>query len=386
MELTSEQKNKIESHIAGYNKWPYKQENIETHREHHQFFKTRLMKEKVNSLTEDEFREIYKKLWASNIWSNKDWYIDNKLINPNGLLKIKQELNKLLYGEEEISIRFDDFKRNIKGFGPSSISEILHFVFPDKYCLWNNKPKTVLPYLGIDILPAKLFKYNLQTGSEYQLCINVLGVIKDELMNYGFENPDFIDLDCFLWYIFADVDFDEEEQDDDEPEVKEKKPKVSLSIESHEDAEEILLKLGKMLGYLPYLNITDRSKINDKKLLNEILGDIPDCFGERDKSSAKNIDVIWFDADENPKICLEVEHSTNVNSGLQRLSQLKHFDVRFIILAEEDKRNKFESEMTKFPYRTMKEKFRFISYEEILDLYETVTSYKQIMNKLFGEE
>lgn len=381
MELTTEQKNKIKSHIAGYNKWSHKEENIKVHRDHHEFFRTMLSNDKIDSLTEDDFREVYKKLWASNIWGNKDWYIDNKLLQPNGLQKIKQELKKLLYGEDEINIRFDNFKKNIKGFGPSSMSEILHFVFPEKYCLWNDKPKTVLPYLGIDFLPAKLFKYNLQTGSEYQQCINALKVVKDELTNYGFENPDFIDLDCFLWYIFANVDFGEEE-----PKVKEKKPKPSLVIESHEDAEEILLKLGKMMDYLPYLNNTDRSKISNKELLNEILVEIPDCFGGRDKNSAREIDVIWFDADENPKVCLEVEHSTNVSSGLQRLSQLKHFDVKFVIVADEFKRSKFEIEMNKYPYRTMRDKFRFISYEELLDLYETVTNYKQIFNKLFGEE
>ena len=43
---------------------------------------------------------------------SKDWYIDNKLIGPNGLLNIKLELKKLLYGEEEISIKFDEFRKN----------------------------------------------------------------------------------------------------------------------------------------------------------------------------------------------------------------------------------------------------------------------------------
>ena len=36
-------------------------------------------------MTEDEFVELYKKLWASNMWRNNDWYIKNKLIYHNGL-------------------------------------------------------------------------------------------------------------------------------------------------------------------------------------------------------------------------------------------------------------------------------------------------------------
>jgi len=382
VEFTQEQKDQIKKYVEEYNKWTEKNQNMKEHRDHQNFFQQKLAKENINKLTEDDIRETYNTLWASHIWSNKDWYVDNKILEPNGLAKIKLELKKLLYGEEEISVRYDEFKKNVKGFGPSSLSEILHFIFPSKYCLWNDKPKTVLQFLGIKILPEKFFKYNIQTGAEYKQCIEALKVIKDELEVNGFENPDFIDLDCFLWYVFNTIDFSKEEI----PEVKVVEKEKTLKIKSHEDAETILLKIGNMLGYLPYLNLTDRSKIKDKELLNKILIEIPDCFGGRDRNSAKEIDIIWFDMDENPKICLEVEHSTNISSGLQRLSQLKHFNVKFIIVAEEEKRSKFEIEMNKYPYRTMRDKFRFISYEELLDLYETVTNYKQIFNKLFGEE
>src|SRR5690242_4848913 len=71
--------------------------------------------------------------------------------------KIKDELKKLLYDTGSIIERYNNFKNNIKGFGPSSISEILHFVFPEKYCLWNEKPKTVLPIINLDILPDRFF-------------------------------------------------------------------------------------------------------------------------------------------------------------------------------------------------------------------------------------
>ena len=45
------------------------------------------------------------------------------------------------------------------------------------------------------------------------------------------------------------------------------------------------------------------------------------------------------------------------------------FDVKFVIVAPEDKRNKFENEMQKFPYRTMKDKYKFVSYEELIAEY-----------------
>jgi len=87
------------------------------------------------------------------------------LLKPNGLPKIKTELKRLLYGSDDIATRYDHFRDAIKGFGSSSISEILHFVLPKKYCLWNDKPKTILPFLDIKILPEKFFKYNINTRS-----------------------------------------------------------------------------------------------------------------------------------------------------------------------------------------------------------------------------
>jgi hypothetical protein len=57
-------------------------------------------------MTEEEFIQLYKKLWASNMWRNKDWYIKNKLIQPNGLDKIKHELENLLYGSKDFVLKY----------------------------------------------------------------------------------------------------------------------------------------------------------------------------------------------------------------------------------------------------------------------------------------
>ncbi|MCQ4574914.1 MAG: hypothetical protein NOU37_06660, partial [Candidatus Brocadiales bacterium] len=115
-----------------------------------------------------------------------------------------------------------------------------------------------------------------------------------------------------------------------------------------------------------------------------ILQDIPDFAGQRDKNSARQIDVIWFDEDENPKFCIEVEHTTDITKGLHRLLQLEHFHVTFVIVATEDKRSKYEIEMNKSPFRKMKERYKFISYEEVLELCEAALNYKKLRDTLLG--
>jgi len=360
--------------------------NLREHRDHEKYFKEKLSPENLGKITADEFREVYKALWASRIWTNKDWYVDHKLLEPNGLDKLRQALNKLLYGSEEIAKRYDEFKANVKGFGPSSISEILHVVFPDKFCLWNEKPKSVLPFLGLSLLPDRFFKYQITSGEDYSLCVKVLSTIRSELNDFGI--VDFIDLDLFFWHIYDDI------MPSAPREVgKEVKPisvavpiAKKINISDHEGAEYYLLELGKKLGFITYT--ADQSKIFENHRLGDIaiLKEIPPFAGERDIGSAREIDIIWFGEDENPEYCFEVEHTMDIVRSLNRLAQLQHLYVKFFIVAPEERRSKFEAEMEKYPYRRMRDRYRFISYDELASFVEVATPFHEMKAKLLGEE
>ena len=308
------------------------------------------------------------------------------MLKPNGFVRIKSSLKNLLYSRDDISNRIDTFRENVQGFGISSISEILNFILPDQYCLWNAKPKTVLPILGIDGLPEKFFKYNIQTGDDYQKCIDALAPIKDELGKYGLKNPNFIDLDCFFWFIFETTDIKVEKvKRNGEKENPDKKVDIEIP-QTHEEVEYFLIQLGNMLGYSTYT--ADPSKVAKGKTLSEFapLRDIPEFTGERDRNSAKEIDVIWFDNDQNPKLCMEVENTTNVTTGLNRLYQLKQFNMNFVIVAPEDKRSKFVIETNKAPYRSIRERYKFMSYEELMQLYNAAENFVEKKKQFLGDK
>jgi len=389
-DLTQEQKSTLEKHGKEFQTWittDKGRESLKEHREHELFFKDKLSENNIDKIQENDFADIYKKLWASNVWRNKDWYIQNKLLAPNGIEKIKSELKKLLYSDNNLVERYNEFKSNIKGFGISYLSEILHMVFSEKYCLWNDKPKTVLPALNLDILPERFFKYQINTGEEYSECVHALGLIKNELTKFGVK--DFIDLDVMLWHIHEDIlptiPKVIEESSQQAEQVK-PEPTTSIKIDTHAGAQFHLLELGNMMGYTTYT--PDPSKEHDGKKLGEVatLENIPAFAGERDLQSARNIDVIWFDFDENPKVCFEVEHTTGISPGLNRLAQLKHLRVKFVIVSSEDMRGKFEKEMDKFPYRTLRESFGFISYDELERLFESAVPFHKLKAKLIGED
>jgi len=381
--LSPEQIELLHKYASEFQEWlktPKGQSNVKEHRDHEAYFKEKLSPENIGKLTEDDFREVYKALWASNMWGNKDWYFDNRLITPNGLDKIKHELKKLLYGTEDFSTRYNEFRSNIKGFGPSSLTEILHFIFPNKRCLWNEKPKTVMPFLGLDILPDKFFKYGFTGGNEYLQCVRALKIIKDELKEFGIE--DFVDLDIFFWHIFNDIM--PRAKREGIP-IKEVVKPTKVKIDSHEAAEFYLLEVGKMLGYLTYT--VDQSKIYREKRLGDaaILQEIPPFASERDLSSTRMIDVIWFNEDENPTHCFEVEHTTDIVHGLDRLIQLQHLYVKFFIVAPEEKRSKYESLLNRVQYRRIRDRFSFISYKELATLYESALPFHNLKVKILGE-
>lgn len=359
-------------------------ETVRVHRDHENYFKKIFSAENLDKMNTKQFAEAYKTLWASNMWGNKDWYIENKLLAWNGLEKIRTELKKLLYNQSDIIERFDEFKINVKGFGMSSLSEILHFVFPEMYCLWNDKPKTVLPAIKLKLLPEKYFKYQIHTGQEYAECMQMLNVVKDELSEFGIK--DFIDLDMMFWYIFDNVLPVSATKIQPKTSSDSSTSELGIVLDTHESVEYYLLKLGEMLGYYSYT--VDQIKTFNGKKLGEIatLKEIPPFAGERDLNSAREIDVMWFGDDENPKMCFEVEHSTDIVHGLNRLAQLKHLYVNFFIVASEDRRKKFQIEMNKFPYRSMRERYRFISYGELKQLFELALPFEQMKNKLLGEQ
>lgn len=140
-------------------------------------------------------------------------------------------------------------------------------VFPEKYCLWNDKPKTVLPALNLNILPERYFKRQINTGEEYSECVQALCLIKNEVRKYGVK--DFIDLDVMLWHIYDDILPEiselEKQKELDQPIVTQES---TIKIESHEAAQFHLLELGNMLGYLTYT--PDPSKTYNGKKLGEV--------------------------------------------------------------------------------------------------------------------
>ena len=145
----------------------------------------------------------------------------------------------------------------------------------------------------------------------------------------------------------------------------------SAIIDSHESAQGTLALLGKVLGFETWIPARDRSKNWDGKPLGTLvtLARFPEIFHVRKEKFVREIDVIWFSGDV-PVCCFEVEHTTNVRDGLWRQYQIAPLtNAKFFIVAPEDQRAKFETEVEGDPFKSIRTRYQFRSYNDLVDFY-----------------
>ncbi len=396
--------NTIKDYIKQYLKWREEDEigkkDIELREERTTWYKEKMgSPEKIRNLTEKDLHELIEKLWALGFWKNKAYKVE-KLIKDNGLEKIKENFINLLYSDTSIETKWDSFRKAIKGFGPSSISEILTLVFPDKYGIMNMTPLTVLPYLGfLTEKETKNISYGYTSGSDYERFMLALQKVREELRNNGLPTADFMDVDFFIWFLFEHV-FKLSFKRDKEKIIKSAlgiketsetmpteiilpiPPKIK-EINNHSEAEFILLKLGQVLGYDTYS--PDRNEKAYGQKLEDLISfnEIPQFTTPSLLDTIKKIDVIWFE-DEFPVYCFEIEHTTGVTTGLVRLANVSQLNTKLFVVAPEKVLEKFITETKKLIFRRVRYIFR--SYKDLISFYYRAESYVDTKEKFFNEK
>ena len=165
----------------------YYEENWQERNERKEYYQS-FTKDKLLSMTEEDFLEYISKLWSMLIWGNKKYVVD-KLIQDNGFANLKKHLAELLYGNDPIEKRWDVFLKTVKGMGPATISELLTYANPEEYVIFNKTTILCYGYLGIPDMP----KYNYQyTGKKYAEVCSVAKDIAKELKKTGADDYDLL--------------------------------------------------------------------------------------------------------------------------------------------------------------------------------------------------
>jgi len=258
---------------------------------------------------------------------------------------------------------------------------ILQAQYPNVLPNWNNKTSNFLKKVGIDVKTSRLSaEEKYRKISEAFLYLLQLDTQQDfytlnHLMHYGtviFEGVQVLDGLLGIKKV---------------PKSKEKIVTALESVETtnHSEAEFTLLKLGQILGYDTYS--PDRNKIAYGKKLEDLisLDDIPQFTTPSLLDTIKYIDVIWFQ-DEFPICCFEIEHTTGVTKGLLRLYQTSQLNTKLFVIAPADVLKKFEKELQKMPFRKIKHRYIFRSYEDLASFCSIAENYVNLKKRFFKED
>ena len=151
---------------------------------------------------------------------------------------------------------------------------------------------------------------------------------------------------------------------------------------THTDIQAKLLLIGSYLNFRTYTPDISKYSPIFKNKLGDIASEIKMPEGAIPQLSidtVKMIDVIWFDEEGYPTHAFEVEHTTDITKGLLRLYQTRKLRIKMFIISNQ--KNKFETEVSKSPFVTIKNEFILKNYDELEEFFESVKRFKQMKDQ-----
>lgn len=316
-------------------------------------------KDRILSMSEENYYDYISKLWAMLIWGNKKYVVD-KMIQDNGFDVLKKELSELAWGSSPIIKRWDSFLKKVKGFGPATISEILCHVYPDKCMLWNRRAYVGLHYLGVTGLP----RYNYQmTGKKYCDLSEEAQKIAEEMRASGVENVNLLTVDYFIW--------DELQVEDNLSKIHSsaKKPKVAPVIEEKLDAETAI-----------FIHNEIRDKLSD---IGKWLGFSADT--EKKVAEGSKVDTIWEATIGNMGRVIyifEVQTKGSVDSLiLNLLKALNNQAVQGVVAVSDTAQlDRIRKHAEQVP--NLGSKLKYWDYKKVLEVHEALEMVNESINSL----
>ncbi len=158
--------------------------------------------------------------------------------------------------------------------------------------------------------------------------------------------------------------------------------------ENHGTMQGALAQLGRLYGYDTFIPAADRSSrlfegttLQHFSTLTSLGGVTLDATTRR---RLEQIDVVWTIEDTDgtpwPRYAFEVEHSTGVRSGLERMRNLpSRFDALMYIVAPGDsERSRFQTYVQESGYRQMSNRLTFVQYSEVREMYNLASRHDRL--------
>lgn len=306
----------------------------------------------IKNMNEEQFVEYIGKLWSMIVWGNKK-YIADKIIELNGFDNVKNMLVDLLYGKEDIEIRWDRFYKNVKQIGPSTMSELLSYINPNEYVICNTVTCACFKYLEVEKVPKHNYQY---TGKNYKRLCDIAKDIKTELEQEYNENVDLLIVDYLFWdiaYPLSKKDSAKNEEVDEVPIEKD----INLFV--HNDIINQIVEIGQWLGFESKSEV----KIADGAVVDAIW-----------QAQIGNMGKVIY--------AFEVQTHGSIDSLILNLQKAtNNFAVQAIVAVSDEKQiEKIKRESKGI--QAIESKLKTWDYTEVMEMHDCLERSNEIINNL----
>ena len=328
-----------------YSREPRFEEDAKEREERKVFFQ-KITSEKIDELG---FSEMIKKLWAAEIWLNKE-YLINKIIKDNGIQKLSDELFHLILHQGTPGERYDRFLKNIKGMGPSMVTEILCHTDSKNAGIWNTKVRKALAWLEVKEIPYDTYKI---TGKEYDDFNQFLQQLVNFLIEENYQNIDLLFVNYFLWKVEDKL---AKRETIEAPIIKKPEKEVSR----HDEIRDKIAEVGSWLGF----------EVETDKLM----------------AQGAKVDVVWRARIANlgtVSYVFEVQYRGSIDSLLLNLQRAQIISTvqKLIIVSDVEQLERIKDEM-----KTLPDNFRravvFWEAEEVDNTHQNLEQVAESIAKL----
>lgn len=145
---------------------------------------------------------------------------------------------------------------------------------------------------------------------------------------------------------------------------------------SHSYYQGLIIEMGRLRNFKTYIPPQDKHH----KFLEKDLGDmtdiktLPQFTYDYLLCKARTVDVIWFNERRMPADFIEVEHTTDIKNSLTKFYELQDFNSDFHIVAAKHRENEFRDKIAASIFNSIRERVRFINYDEVAQLHSTLSS------------
>jgi type II restriction enzyme len=166
-------------------------------------------------------------------------------------------------------------------------------------------------------------------------------------------------------------------------------------VRRHAQIQVALVLIGRQLGFRTWVARNDKAIVYNNRKLGETQGVVVDLGDEAliaphqgAVGAALFIDCIWFRNTRFMPAVIEIEHTTGITSGLDRMKNLYDrippFPTRWVIAAPDEDRNAVMEEANKPMFEPMKPKFfAYSAIEELYSLCQRRNLTRESVNEAF---